>query len=83
MRNVNLPGPFIQQVYIIGGMIIDSSDGNNNFVEVLNISDGSVSKISNNLYPFSNGGLYFACLVALPEDNSFIITGGEEYHLPG
>ena len=71
------------KAFIIGGEIYGPADENNNFVEVLDIKNGSVSTVSNKLYPFSNGGLYFACLAALPEENSFIITGGEQYRRAG
>ena len=71
------------KVYIIGGEIFQTEDEFNNYVEVLDTNNGSVSKVSSTLYPYSNGGLYFACLVALPDENNFIITGGEEYRESG
>lgn len=70
-------------VYVIGGNIIDYSDSRNNFVEVIDTKSGEVSQNSNVLFPSANGGLSFACLVALPEEDAFVITGGEVYRRYG
>ena len=38
---------------------------------------------SNAMLPNDNGGLSFACLISLPEDDAFVITGGEIYNMNG
>ena len=68
---------FIQQVYVTGGVKVDALDANNNYVESVDTRTGLVASVSNRLLPAANGGLAFACLIALPEDNSFVVTGGE------
>jgi hypothetical protein len=64
-------------VYILGGTRIDNLDNSNNYVEVLDTRNGSIANASDNFYPIANGGLRFTCLIALPEDDAFVVTGGE------
>ena len=71
------------EVYVIGGNYIDISDSNNNFVEVVDTNTGAISQVSHSLYPLASDGLSFACLIALPEENAFVITGGEVYQPTG
>jgi hypothetical protein len=68
---------FTFQVYILGGTLLDSVDDNNNFVEVMDTRNGTIVKSSDHFYPVAKGGLGYACLIALPEDNAFVVIGGE------
>ncbi len=70
---------FCFQVYIVGGVKSDPIDDNNNFVEVLDTNTGEIQNTSTQMFPNANGGLSFACVISLPEDNAFVITGGEIY----
>ena len=72
-----LKDSFVRQIYITGGAKIDALDNNNNYVEALDTRTGLVANFSNQLLPSGSGGLTFACLIALPEDNSFAVTGGQ------
>ena len=72
-----LKDKFFHQVYITGGTKIDVLDNYNNYVEALDTRTGLVANVSNQLLPSGSGGLTFACLIALPEDNSFAVTGGQ------
>jgi hypothetical protein len=72
-----------EKVYIIGGNKIDASDNTNNFVEALDTMSGMIVNASNQFLPLANGGLSYACLIALPEDDAFVVTGGEIYALNG
>ena len=76
-------GEFLNQVYITGGIKIDALDDNNNFVEALDTKTGLVTTVSNQLLPSASGGLNLACLIPLPEDNSFVVTGGEIFSYNG
>jgi hypothetical protein len=41
-------------------------------------------KASNQFLPYhANGGLSYACLIALPEYDTLVVTGGEIYALNG
>ncbi len=64
-------------MYILGGTRIDNLDNSNNYVEVLDTRNGSIANASDNFYPAANGGLRVPCLIALPEDDAFVVTGGE------
>jgi hypothetical protein len=50
-------------------------DNSNNYVEALDTRNGSIANASDNFYPVANGGLCFHCLIALPEDDAFVVTG--------
>jgi len=74
----------IRSRYIIGGNKIDASDHTNNFVEALDTKSGRIVKASNQFLPYhANGGLSYACLIALPEYDTLVVTGGEIYALNG
>ena len=74
-----LKDSFVRQIYITGGAKIDALDNNNNYVEALDTRTGLVSS---QLLPAANGGLAHTCVIALPEDNSFVVTGGEILKYP-
>ena len=52
------------------------ANSDNNYVEVMDTRTGLVSVASTNFLPSGSGGLSFACLIPLPEKNSFVVTGG-------
>ena len=62
---------------------MDPIDSYNNFVEVLDTNTGAIQNASNQMFPHATGGLSYSCLISLPEDNAFVITGGEIFTLPG
>ena len=77
-----LKDSFVCQIYITGGAKIDALDNNNNYVEALDTRTGLVANVSSQLLPAANGGLAHTCVIALPEDNSFVVTGGEILKYP-
>jgi hypothetical protein len=58
-----------------------SSITNNSYVEEIDLKTESAKIVSDNLSLYNWGGLTSAaCLVAMPEENAFAITGGNIYN---
>ena len=53
-----------------------------NYVEILDIPSGSITNATAGLYPFLDFGFTAACLIPLPENDAFVITGGEKLMIP-
>ena len=67
----------------MGGAKIDPIDYTNNFVEVMDTITGTITKVSDQLLPTSSVGLAGTCLIGLPEEDAFVVTGGQVYNFRG
>jgi hypothetical protein len=71
------PVKLIFQVYIFGGAIAAPSERNNSYVEEFDTRRRTIQTVSEFLPVYGTGGLAnSACLIAMPDEYAFAITGG-------
>ena len=66
------------KVYVFGGAISTTPLSNNGFAEEIDTKTGEIGNVSEYLSVYgSSGGLASStCMISMPDENSFAMTGG-------